>query len=702
MPGDYLFPKRLFVKGEPLETTEINAALLPPSERLNGHLGPHNLRAPLSPGVLAEADTFCKTKQVFVDVDSLLVAASSSPVVNAPGSFRLFQETAWQRITGPSNAKEMRVEVKTGTSALVITAHAAHCYQGNEDGEHAVWKLAIPWRTGTDYEDQYDENNIDSMTILLDGTGITVSINLPPPGTSGGMAKIVKQVALRIADGGRTHVDYLSYGYSAWADGKTVLFRRAAVGPVAGGTFQAVGLLAHSPVMTEEVVGLAPSLTAGNFSALSSHDTTLSIDAVTYFPAQIQYALRVDGVVINETITGRFDNEQRAFAPARIVEPVTTTSTGVMVGRFRELPDAVNIPMYAVRLTATVDVGPGDHQVELVVRRVPCGRNREFVLLPPELGAPGSVSLQPLNNSVVIYGRQLSVTDVPTNPVGSVLFGEVVTVEAYESEEVVSEESLYRQRLLPVAAALNEVKSFQVARGAVNGDHLSDYSSVISFGSYAFTSGGTATIRSDINPYEWPVSPANGASFAYNYLLYTNTTWFQLINAKIVRPIAGLVVSPLNCVITVEANVFFDRLRPRYTGAKPASFEKELHLSAVALCVGLQSGGIWYLWRPSIVWANSNNYFAQQPSRGSVTPLALEHLSDYEDAGGADYVDVPVTATFAMSGFDEQRPGVPAGLLVTIDEVAVFASAAHMTSTARIYAEARVKRASINVVAMKS
>ena len=144
------------------------------------------------------------------------------------------------------------------------------------------------------------------MTILLDGTGITVSINLPPPGTSGGMAKIVKQVALRIADGGRTHVDYLSYGYSAWADGKTVLFRRAAVGPVAGGTFQAVGLLAHSPVMTEEVVGLAPSLTAGNFSALSSHDTTLSIDAVTYFPAPIQYALRVDGVVINETITGSF------------------------------------------------------------------------------------------------------------------------------------------------------------------------------------------------------------------------------------------------------------------------------------------------------------------------------------------------------------------------------------------------------------
>ena len=69
MPGDYLFPKRLFVKGEPLETTEINAALLPPSERLNGHLGPHNLRAPLSPGVLAEADTFCKTKQVFVDVE---------------------------------------------------------------------------------------------------------------------------------------------------------------------------------------------------------------------------------------------------------------------------------------------------------------------------------------------------------------------------------------------------------------------------------------------------------------------------------------------------------------------------------------------------------------------------------------------------------------------------------------------------------
>jgi hypothetical protein len=717
MPGDYLFPKKLFVPGEPLETTELNTALQVPAERLNGHLGPHNLRAPISPTVLAAADTFFKTKQVFVEVDSQMVVGVQSPQVDAQGAFRLDQETSWQRVDGPADDKDMLVEVLTGASALIVTAHAAHCYQGDEDGDYSEWELKIPWPTGDDYRQKYDDADAggvahtDKMDVWLESPDppgyITIDdelhINLPPPGN---ITTVRRQIARNIANGGRTHVNYRDYGYSARAVDTSVIFRRIAAGPsTPGAIFRFQGLLGYTINMTRTKVGVAAGASAASFSALSSHDTTSdggAADAIVYFPAQIQYAFRVDGVVIPETITGRFDNEQGSFAPARIVDPLSTTVSGVMVARFYERPDAVNIPMYTARLTATVNVAPGLHTVELVVRRVPCGRRREFALLSPGVGTPATASSQPTGNTVAIYSRQLSVTDAPVDPVGAATFGEAVTIAAFKDEDVVSREALVDERLGVVVKALNEVKPFQVARGAVNGDHLADYSSVISIGNNALPPLTAATVTSLVYPYTWPNNPPAGQAFAYNYLLYQADAWHLLLVSKLVRSIPGALADPLNCVITVEGNVFYDRLRPVNTGATAAAFKKELHLSAAVLCIGLKSGGTWYLWRPSIVWANSNNYFAQQVNKAGVTLDTMQHLSRYEPQGGADYVDVPVTATFTMSGQDEANPRLPLGLLVSVTEVAIFASALHMSGTAGIHAETRVKRASINVMANKS
>ena len=137
MSGDYLFPKRKFKEGEPLDKAEINDALQISAERLNGHLNPHNIRAPLAQSVASDTETFFRTEIVSVDVDSLMEHTATptpgkSPQPSAPDAFLLEQETGWVPVTG---SEDMIVEMTTGSSALIITAQAAHCYAGKYDGD---------------------------------------------------------------------------------------------------------------------------------------------------------------------------------------------------------------------------------------------------------------------------------------------------------------------------------------------------------------------------------------------------------------------------------------------------------------------------------------------------------------------------------------------------------------------------------------
>lgn len=757
MPGDYLFPKRLFVEGEPLDPDEVNEALQPPGERMNGHLGPHNIRAPLAASVLAEADTFVRSKSAQVLVDPQLVNAvggssdGSSPDPDAVGAFVLEQETGWQVID--AGDEPMTVEMDTGTSDLILSAHLSHCYAGNVESQDAVYYADVPLftapelRSGTAGSDE----ELD-VGVVLDGTAFSFTNMLVPDKRQ--FASYVSQsrdVAQKIVDGCQTAtttptdpaVDVQPRGWLA-ASGYTVRRKGRRLyftGPKGAGTFQisfayngplGVGgnyvvtmTLAYDPSgtpATPQLLSDLPSATDANGTAASPYK------ALLFYPAQVQYAFRVDGVVITESITGRFDNEQTAFTPARIREPRDPggTSTGPYLERFRERPDAINIPMYSVRLSAAVSVEPGRHRVDLVTRRVPCGRNGRFTLQPPNVGAASStVDYTPTRNRVVVYNRQLLVSESPIDPVGATAFGDPVSVPAFEPEDVVSQESLVTDRLQVVVDAENAVKPYQLARGAINGDHLEGYSTVLAAaqGDTVVTShlSSAAAAGYTTAPYVWPDKGVLAypdrriLAFTDNqfYAIYRQT-YGDLTNWKeIVRAEHDLVDASIadaeQCVITVEGNVFLRRL------VHDNLNQEQMHLAAAVFCIGLKiesetapGSSTPYLCAPSVAWVNSNNYMAHQASKtdtasAATTNLTLSYLSEYGPDGATpvasgdapgDYVDVPVTAQYVLTG--NRR------LIAGIRGAYIFGTAAWMGDKAAGPAKFIVEKASVNILITKS
>ena len=710
MPGDYLFPKRRFKSNEPLDADELNEALLPAAERVNGHIGPHNLRAPLDAAIAAERDTFFRTRQVFVDVDPGL-GPTQSPTPQVKDGFTVEQGTSWQVIESDTANRDMVIELATGSSTLVITAFASYCLQGFGDGTKEVLALDLKMPSGDSYKQYYnDQNGVALVKVTLEGPNPEPSaavgeyhsfnINLPAPGN---MTTVRQKVALRIAAGGAQPivsigaVDYsdppwAAAGYTARAEGTTVFFTRLVVGSVAAGTLS-WGYLEDrgSTDMTVETTA-APTLSSLRLSDLSSSTVVGGAGgAIVYFPAQIQFALRVDGVVLPETITGRYDNEQGSFPPSQIQDSVSNL-TGLSVVRIRERPDALGIPMYTIRLTYNAKVRPGNHRVEVVVRRVPMAANRKFQTPVPSVGdRPADPYIMPADSRVTIYSRQLKVVDVSEEAVNSAVFDAALELPAFEYGDVVSHESLDDDRLRPTVDALNDIQPFQVARGAINGAHLSEYSSVLGVAQGVMVIGGVA-LDATANPYSRLM--AGGLLFGQFYTLYPlpeTPGW-----TKIVTEPFSTTVTAQQCVISVEGNVFLDKLQTIATATSiTGSGHTTMHLGAATFCIGLKSAGTWYLWMPSLAWVNSNLYWASEES-GAVSSVlgVIAHLSNYSDNNGQDYFDVPVTAEFVFN-YDNQ------GLLREVTDVAIFGATCGMAPTVTTTV-ANVLLASVNAVATKS
>ena len=730
MPGDYLFPKRKFKSGEPLETVELNDALQTSVERLNGHLNPHNIRAPIDANLSSAVGTFFDTKVAVVDVESGMshaaASAGSSPKPGVGDAFLLEQETGWVPITG---SEDMAVEMTTGSSSLSITAHASHCFAGQYDGSNAVYETTVPKFNGSRSNEvrngalnKNDGRALVRVTVVLGSFSTVFTIRVPDARTYDSLIDQSKDIAEEIV---RSRSSFRP-DYIVSRTGRTLRFKSTTAGAtVATRSISYETRTGPSFTRTEDidVVANGSAPTAGGSNALSdldSCDPANNPTVLLYYPAQIQYALRVDGVVLTETITGRFDNEQAPLTPSRISnprdinEPVATNSkiTGPSQGPFRERPDAINIPMFSVRLTASLDVAPGDHLVELVVRRVPTGRKRSFVPPPPSVGdVTLATTYLPVENRVYIYSRQLAVTDIPKEPVESAPFETASVVKSYKDEDVVSKKTLVDQRLQSVASDLNEVKSYQLARGSINGDHLEKFSSVI-----ATASGFSITDTQVTSATNYYVYPTVASAFSATLNLYeAPPSWQQLL----VRNLNGSLVdgrtTPLECVITVEANVFLRRLV--HQGLK----QSEMHLAAATFIIGLYDpdAAKYYLYRPSLSWVNSNNYFAHQVSKGGTdlhdsgsvsATVGLNYLSRYGPHGAnkitendvpGDFVDVPVTAYIDFSGTDSA--GNSRALTRRISQVALFTSAAWMGSA---YTDGptrfRTSRFSLNAVVMKS
>ena len=750
MAGDYLFPKRLFKDGEPLETNEVNEVIVEAGERLNGHLNQHNIRAPINASVLAAEGTFYRTFTVTEDADPKVVHASSGSPPQGPqpqNAFDVGQNTSWQVI---ESSKAMAVELETGKSMLAMTAHVSHCYQNDDASVREVWRFTMPsladfGLTQQQYVDFFDEEtNRLEVEIYLDAPGSADAsrtylaiLPAPPPlsSFSSFFAALLKNpqqmyrgdsafiTAATLPTVGYADANTNGGGYFASRSGSDLLFTSIQSGSSGSSpTFlMRFSLILKSPTFTATttftatVTGTRDQEASGavgqTFSDLESY--AVGTKTLNYFAAQAQYAFRVDGAVISESITGRFDNELRTVRPLIRQDPLEGSRASNTVGpptnfpvssnynRFPNRPDAVNIPMYSSRLTASIEVEPGAHLVELVVRRVPCGKRQDFELTPPPQST--SAGLTPVidrDNRLMIYNRMLSVTEVPLESRSSSLFESAVETPTYENDDVISRDSLFDKRLQPLVNASNDVQTFQLGRGAINGTHLGDYSTVLAVAQ----KGRTNDLSFFAN--DFPYRRATGGLDLTTQIKLMRaepgaaTDWKNIVEANLSRTISAGTA----CTLTVEGNVFLRRLQ---TDAPDTS----IHTGGAFFCIALESGGEWYLYLPSQGWVNSNNYFLSVHSGtgfvsyvsffddqrviGAPTPLV--------DLKGRDYVDVPVTMVlqFPATGND--------ALLVDITGVAIFGAAAYMANAAGSGTGPRnqdtqvvVARASVNAVAVKS
>ena len=180
-------------------------------------------------------------------------------------------------------------------------------------------------------------------------------------------------------------------------------------------------------------------------------------------PVNLQFALRVNGNIIAETVTGIDDLTYRTSVP---LKPTTQRLASGSANSILPGPQdirgeqvcALGPPCLPIRIGACIPCVPGFQRVELVVRRAPYITDQGIV----QYGA---------FDKVYCYSRQVNVVELKAFPIDSVGPAET-TAPAFEPEDPLTTFTLYGQRVQPVVSAYNDVQEGSLARGALMHYHL--------------------------------------------------------------------------------------------------------------------------------------------------------------------------------------------------------------------------------------
>lgn len=177
-------------------------------------------------------------------------------------------------------------------------------------------------------------------------------------------------------------------------------------------------------------------------------------------PCNVQFAIRVDGSVIDDTITGvdQLDFRSSMGLKARIQRSSSTLLPGPQDVR-GNVASSLGPPSLPVRLTLCLPVQAGNHTVEIVVRRMPDVRDVDVDLAYTS------------GDFVAVFNRQLLVVDLKSFPVDSVV-GAEVSAPGWDEEDPITTASIYTQRVQPIISGYNNVDVGNVQRGALMHYHL--------------------------------------------------------------------------------------------------------------------------------------------------------------------------------------------------------------------------------------
>jgi hypothetical protein len=183
-------------------------------------------------------------------------------------------------------------------------------------------------------------------------------------------------------------------------------------------------------------------------------------------PAKIQFALRVNGNILSETVTGKSDPNERSAVPVvpENQRNMVASSSGTdMPGpalNYNVNTNTIGPECFAARITATIEVPAGTQTVEVVARRLP-------------ITSSGASGLAPYadTNRVWAMNRQLLVLETPSYPISATEFSSV-DAPAFDSEDTISASSLGAARIDKIRNSLNKIQPGATARGAFTHYHL--------------------------------------------------------------------------------------------------------------------------------------------------------------------------------------------------------------------------------------
>jgi len=181
-------------------------------------------------------------------------------------------------------------------------------------------------------------------------------------------------------------------------------------------------------------------------------------------PVRVQFALRVDGSVVNETITGSYvfpDPTKQMTYKAK----AKTGNFDYRHVRYVQNTEGCGNAARPVRLTFAVPVVEGQHVVDVVVRRMPQsdGLVDNNVNSNPDTDRLGS--------TVGIYNRQLFVLKCNAWGGGTVTNPSSGIVNIQEAQ-VLSNQSLYLDRLDVIENRINSIVLGNTERGALRSEVL--------------------------------------------------------------------------------------------------------------------------------------------------------------------------------------------------------------------------------------
>lgn len=191
----------------------------------------------------------------------------------------------------------------------------------------------------------------------------------------------------------------------------------------------------------------------------------------------LQFAIRVDGIIDESSITGMEDTCYPA--PIGYLPPEPSRKDGLEARPYSihtfSTPDteSLQVPVYPVRMQSHVPVDEGTHTIEVVVRRLPHvgGRDETFYNTPAsDVQAKVAAGKVFLPAPVYVFNRKVLVVDLHVQaPATGSAFD--VSTAAVEEGDLVSAATMGTP-LSALATSMNDLGDGAIARNGLRNQHL--------------------------------------------------------------------------------------------------------------------------------------------------------------------------------------------------------------------------------------